>query len=61
VLERGEEGIRLDPKTRKQIETALQAAITDPAAIGKLVIALHATREQIRAAHEASKAKLVAC
>jgi Spy/CpxP family protein refolding chaperone len=46
--------------TRKQIETALQAATPDPAAIGKLTITLHATRDQIRAAHEASKAKLVA-
>jgi Spy/CpxP family protein refolding chaperone len=46
--------------TRTQIETALQAATPDPAAVGKLTITLHATRDQIRAARETSKDKLVA-
>ncbi len=44
----------------KQIETALEAATPDPAAVGKLAVELHAVQEKIRAAHEAGKAKRVA-
>lgn len=44
----------------KQIGTALKAASPDPAAVGKLAVELHAVEEQIRAAHEAAKAKRVA-
>jgi Spy/CpxP family protein refolding chaperone len=46
--------------TRTQLEAALKAATPDPAAVGKLAIALHATREQIRTARADARTKLVA-
>ena len=47
-------------ETRTQLKAALESASPDPAAIGKLVIALHATRAQIRAARTDARAKLAA-
>ncbi|HEV2721299.1 MAG TPA: periplasmic heavy metal sensor [Thermoanaerobaculia bacterium] len=46
--------------TRQQLEAALKAPSPDPAAVGKLAIALHATRGQIKAARDDQRAKLVA-
>ncbi len=43
----------------KQLETALSAASPDPTAVGKLAVSLRAVEDQIRAAHEAAKAKRI--
>jgi Spy/CpxP family protein refolding chaperone len=45
---------------RSQLDAALKAATPDATAVGKLAISLHATQEQIRAAHDAAKAKRLA-
>ena len=47
-------------ETRTQLEIALESASPDPAAVGKLAIALHATRARIRAARADARAKLEA-
>jgi Spy/CpxP family protein refolding chaperone len=44
----------------KQLNAAVQAASPDPAAVGKLALSVHSARNQIRAAHEESRSKLVA-
>lgn len=44
----------------KQVHTALQASSPDPAAVGKLVVAADAVRDQIRVLREGAKAKRVA-
>jgi Spy/CpxP family protein refolding chaperone len=45
---------------RKQLDVAMSATSPDPAAIGKLTLALRSAREQLRSAHDASEAKFVA-
>jgi Domain of Unknown Function (DUF1520). len=45
---------------RKQLGEAMKATSPDAAAIGKLTLALHSARDQVRTTHEASKAKFVA-
>ncbi len=45
---------------RKQLRAALEATPPDPATIGKLAIALHAARNQVRDARQTSKTKLLA-
>lgn len=45
---------------RTQLEAAVKAASPDPAAIGKLTLALHSVREKIRATRSDSKDKLLA-
>lgn len=47
-------------ETRQQLQAALQAPSPDPAAVGRLAIALHATREQIKNVRADVHAKLVA-
>jgi Spy/CpxP family protein refolding chaperone len=47
-------------ETRTQLKAALDSTTPDPAAVGKLAIALHATRAQIRAARADARAKLEA-
>ena len=47
-------------ETQKQLKDALESPSPDPATVGKLAIALHATRGQIRAARADERAKLVA-
>src|SRR5512142_2216073 len=45
---------------RKQVETALQGTNPDPAAVGKLVVAADAARDQIKSLQDAAKAKRLA-
>lgn len=45
---------------RKQLAAAMSATTPDTATIGKLTLALHAAREQVRSAVDASKAKFAA-
>ena len=47
-------------ETRTQLKAALDSASPDPTVVGKLAIALHATRAQIRAARADARAKLAA-
>ena len=47
-------------ETRTQLKAALDSPSPDPAAVGKLAIALHATRAQIRAARADARTKLAA-
>jgi Spy/CpxP family protein refolding chaperone len=45
---------------RTQLEAAVKAGSPDPVAIGKLTLALRSVREQVRAARDESKTKLLA-
>jgi Spy/CpxP family protein refolding chaperone len=45
---------------RKQLDVAMSATSPDPAAIGKLALALRSARDEMRSARDASKAKFVA-
>jgi Spy/CpxP family protein refolding chaperone len=49
-----------EQQLRKQVQTALQASSPDPAAVGKLVVAAGAVRDQIRTLRDAAKAKRLA-
>ncbi len=42
---------------QKQLQTALQSTSPDPAAVGKLAIAVHAARDQVKALRDAAKSK----
>ncbi len=44
----------------KQLQTALQASSPDPAAVGKLAIAVHALRAQIKALRDSAKSERAA-